>query len=248
VVLRLRSFAAACAVASAGATIAVVLVAKLDFAYRAPSLHVALETTAAITASAAAFLLLGRFRRTGFLEELLLSVGLSLLALANLAYAAFPAAFHLQGNAGSAWALLFTSTLAAVLICLGALLPRRRIRVAARWPLAIYGSALGLALVVGVPLVAFPDSLPRPVTESFPLAATHPHLAANPSVSTLQLTLAAVYLLAAYGFARRHRTTDDELSGWLTVACIFSAAARVNYFFHPSLYTGWVYKIGRAHV
>src|SRR5213079_577048 len=83
-----------------------VLVARLDFAYRAPSLHVALETTAAIIASAAAFLLLGRFRRTGFLEELLLSAGLSLVALSNLAFVAFPTAFHLESNRRSAWALI----------------------------------------------------------------------------------------------------------------------------------------------
>ena len=63
---------------TASAATSVLLVARLDFAYRAPSLHVALETTAAIGASAAAFLLLGRFRRTGFLEELLLSAGFSL--------------------------------------------------------------------------------------------------------------------------------------------------------------------------
>ncbi|MGH3055805.1 MAG: hypothetical protein ACRDL7_12605, partial [Gaiellaceae bacterium] len=240
-VLRLRELAIVCAVASAGATMAVALVARLDFAFRAPSLHVALETTAAITASAAAFLVLGRYRRTGFLEELLLSAGLSLLALSNLAFAALPAAFHLETNNGSRWAMLFTGTLAAVLIALGALLPRRQIRIGARWPLIVYGSTIALALVIAVPLVAFPGLLPRPVTVSFPLAAARPHLEAHPSVSTLQLALAALYLLAAYGFARRHRITRDELSGWLMVACIFSAAARVNYFVHPSIYSNWVY-------
>jgi signal transduction histidine kinase len=64
---------------------------------------------------------------------------------------------------------------------------------------------------------------------------------AHPSVLTLQLYLTVVYLLAALGFARRHRLTADELSGWLAVACILSAAARVNYSFHPSLYSSWVY-------
>jgi signal transduction histidine kinase len=241
VALRLRSLAAACAVASAGATTAVALVARLDFAYRAPSLHVALETTAAITASAAAFLLLGRFRRTGYLEELLLSAGLSLLALSNLSLAALPAAFHVRMNTGSVWAMLFTGTLSAGLICLGALLPRRRIRVGARWPLTVYGGTAVLALAGAVPMVAFPGLLRHPVTESLALGATRPHLAADPAVSMLQLTLATLYLLAAYGFARRQRITGDELSGWLTVACIFSAAARVNYFFHPSFYSSWVY-------
>src|SRR5512142_2217533 len=91
VVLRLRRLALGCALGSAGATAAIALVARLDFAYRTPTLHVALETTAAITASTAAFLLLGRFWRRGFLDELMLAAGLTLLALSNLAFAALPA-------------------------------------------------------------------------------------------------------------------------------------------------------------
>jgi signal transduction histidine kinase len=241
VVLRLRRLAYACAVASAGATTAVAFVAGLNFSYHAPSLHVALETTAAITASAAAFLLLGRFRRTGFLDELLLSAGLSVLALSNLAFAALPAAFGVTTNQGSVWAMLFTSAIAAVLICLGALLPRRRIRVGARWPLTVYGSALGVAVAGAVPMVVFPGLLPAAVKAAHSVATGHLHPTANPTELTLQLFLAALYLLAAYGFARRHRLTRDELSGWLMVACIFSASARVNYFFHPSLYSNWVY-------
>jgi signal transduction histidine kinase len=236
VVLRLRRLAFVCAAVSAGTTIAVALVARLSFAYHAPSLHVALETTAAITASAAAFLLLGRFRRTGFLDELLLSAGLLLLTLSNLAFAALPAAFGLQTNSGSVWAFLFTGGLSSLLICLGALLPRRRLHVGASWPLKVYGSAIALAVVVAGPMVAFPGLLPQPVTES----ASH-HPVADPTVSTVQLCLGLTYLLAAYGFARRQRSTGDELSGWLMVACIFSAAARVNYFFHPSFHSSWVY-------
>lgn len=241
VALRLSNLALACAVVAASTTTSVLLVARLNFAYRAPSLHVALETAAAISASAAAFLLLGRFRRTGFLEELLLSAGFSLLALSNLAFVAFPAAFHLQTNPESALALIFTGMLAALLICLGALLPRRRIRIGARWPLAVYGGTAALALAVSLPLFAFPRLLPHLAPVSFSLAAKHPHLVANPTFSALQLMLATLYLLAAYGFARRHRLTGDELSVWLEVACIFSAAARVNYFVHPSFYSNWVY-------
>ena len=71
--LRLRRLAVGCALGSAGSTVALVLVASLNFALHAPALHVALETTAAIAASAAAFLLLGRFWRTGFLDELIRS-------------------------------------------------------------------------------------------------------------------------------------------------------------------------------
>jgi signal transduction histidine kinase len=240
VVLRLRRLALGCALGSAAATAAIALVARLDFAYRAPALHVALETTAAITASAAAFLVLGRFRRTGFLDELVLSAGLSLLALSNLMFAALPAALDLRTDSASVWSMLFTSALAALLICVAALLPRR-VATGPSWPLAIYGGTLGLAFAGTLLLVAFEHSLPSPVTSTRQPGSSQPHLTAHPTVLSLQLLLTLLYLLAALGFARRQRLTGDEFSLWLEVACIFSAAARVNYAFHPSLYSNWVY-------
>jgi signal transduction histidine kinase len=113
----------------------------------------------------------------------------------------------------------------------------------------VYCGTAAVALAVSLPLLAFPRLLPHPVRASSRAAATHAHLVANPTISTLLLTLATLYLLAAYGFARRYRTTGDELSVWLEVACIFSAAARVNYFVHPAfhssyVYTGDIFKLG----
>jgi signal transduction histidine kinase len=239
-VLRLRRLALGCALGSAGATLAILLVARLDFAYRAPALHVALETTAAIIASTAAFLVLGRFRRTGFLDELILSAGLSLLALSNLIFAALPAALDLHSSPAAVWSMLFTGTLAALLICVAALLPRR-VAPGPTWPLAIYGSTLGVAFAGTILLVAFRSQLPPPVKSTISAGAAQPHLTTNPTVLSLQLLLALLYLLAALGFARRQRLTGDEFSVWLEVACIFSAAARVNYAFHPSLFSDWVY-------
>lgn len=238
--LRLRRLVVGCALGSAGATAAFVLVASLNFAYRAPALHVALETTAAIVASAAAFLLLGRFWRMGFVDELILSAGLALLALSNIVFAALPAVFHLESSRASIWGTLFAGTFAAVLICLGALLPRRRLTAGPPWTAAVYGTTLALAAGGAVLIVVYQHILPPGVTSSAG-AGVRPHLVAHPAVLTLQLYLTVVYLLAALGFARRQRLTGDELSGWLAVACILSAAARVNYSFHPSLYSSWVY-------
>ncbi|HEU5216010.1 MAG TPA: ATP-binding protein [Gaiellaceae bacterium] len=222
--------------ASAGTTIAIVFVARLNVAHRAPGLHVALETTAALTASTAAFLFLGRYLRTGFLDELILSAALSLLAFSNLAFGAFPAVFDLRSSRGSIWSQLFTATLAAFLIAVAALLPRRRLAAGRRWPLGIFGCTVALGLAGTVPFVVYRGLLPQHITASAPVGASDPSL-----VGTLQLILAALYLLAALGFARRHRLTSDELSGWLAIACILSGASRVNYFFHPAVHTNWVY-------
>jgi signal transduction histidine kinase len=240
-VRRLRRLAVGCALGSAGATAAFVLVASLNFAYRAPALHVALETTAAITASAAAFLLFGRFWRTGLLDELILSAGLSLLALSNLAFAALPAVFHLESRRASIWGTLFTGIFAALLICLASLLSRRRLAVGPRWPLVIYGGVLSTAAAGAVLIVLYQDLLPPGLTSSGAAGESRHHLVAHPTVLTLHIYLTLLYLLAALGFARRLRLTGDELSGWLLVACIFSAAAWVNYSFHPSLVSSWVY-------
>jgi len=122
-----------------------------------------------------------------------------------------------------------------------ALLPRRRLAAGPRWPLVVYGFALSLAVVGAALILAFEENLPPSVTVSGGAGNAHRHIVAHPPLLTLQLLLALLYLLAALGFARRHRFTGDELSGWLLVACIFSAAARVNYAFHPSLYSTWVY-------
>lgn len=64
---------------------------------------------------------------------------------------------------------------------------------------------------------------------------------AHPTVNAFQVTLALLYILAAYGFARRSRLTADELSGWLAIACILAGASRINYYFHPSIHADWVY-------
>lgn len=239
--LRLRRLAVGCALGSAGATVVLVFVASLDFGVRAPAPHVALETTATITASAAALLLLGRFWRTGYLDELILSVGLSLLALSNLVFNALPAVFHLESGRVSTWGTLFTGMYAALLICVAALLPRRKLRTGRRWPLVVYGSVLGTAAAGAVLIVVYQKLLPPGVTMSLPGGDAPPQLVAHPAVVSVQLFLSLLYLLAALGFARRYRLTGDELSGWLLVACIFSAAARVNYAFYAPVHPTWVY-------
>lgn len=233
--LRLRTFAVGCALGCAGATTAIALIAKLDFAYRAPGLHVALETTAAIAASAAAFLLLGRFWRTGFLDELVLAVGLSLLAASNFVFAAIPAIFSFGLSRAFVWSTLYTAALSGFLICVASLLPQRRLGTGRRWPLVVFGSALIVAAAGTVPFALHPSWLPADVAPNLPAGVAHP------TAGAFQLVVALLYILAGYGFTRRNRLTADELSGWLAIACILSAAAQVNYYFHPSVHSNWVY-------
>jgi signal transduction histidine kinase len=229
------------ALACAGTIVTIALVAQLEFAYKSPSLHVALETTAAIAALAAAFLLLGRFRRSGLLDELILSAGLSLLALSNLLYSAVAAVTDFESTRAYVWGLLFTGVCAALLICLAALLPRRRIAAGLRWPLGACFAVLALATAGAVLIVEEQSRLPRAVTLSVPAGASRPEAVGHPAYLAGQISLALLYVLAAYGFTRRHHRTKDELSGWLAVACVLSSSAHITYVLYPSLHPNWVY-------
>jgi signal transduction histidine kinase len=85
-------------------------------------------------------------------------------------------------------------------------------------------------------MAAFPSLLPHGITASVVSGDTHPGLAGG-----LQLALALLYILAALGFTRRNRLTNDELSLWLAIACILSGASHINYFFHPAAFSNWIY-------
>jgi signal transduction histidine kinase len=50
-----------------------------------------------------------------------------------------------------------------------------------------------------------------------------------------------LFVAAAVGFTLRAERTGDELMGWFAAAATLAAAARVNYFLFPSLYSEWVY-------
>src|SRR5436309_3004199 len=84
-------------------------------------------------------------------------------------------------------------------------LPVRRIAVGRRWPLMIYSSALVFAVAGSLSVVLFPGLLPR-ASELYVTASN-----AHPStVGGFQLGLALLYILAALGFMRRNRLTNDE--------------------------------------
>ena len=79
------ALAAWVAMAAAGTTLAVIVLPFVRFAYRAPTLHIVLETANALIALLVAYLVYGRFRQSRRLQELLLVLGLSTVAIANLA-------------------------------------------------------------------------------------------------------------------------------------------------------------------
>ncbi len=226
------------AVVSGAATLAVDLLPQLHFAYWQPALHVALETAASLIALLAGFLVLGRLRRVGRLDELLLACGLALLALLNLFLLTVPGLLPHDLVAGVA---LVGSSLGAVLFTLAAFVPRSRLR---RPGLVLAAGVAGVAtavLVAAVPVGELTERLPLTAATLAPEAPARPDLHAQPAVLSLQLFMTLLYGLAAIGFLRRSRLLGDEFFGWLAIAAIVAAASRLNYFLYPDLYSQWVH-------
>lgn len=226
------------AVVSGAATLAVALLPQLRFAYWQPVLHVALETAASLIALLAGFLVLGRLRRVGRLDELLLACGLALLALLNLFLLTVLGPLPHDLVVGVA---LVGGSLGAVLFALAAFVPRSRLR---RPGLVLAAGVAGVAtavLVAAVPVGELTERLPLTAAALAPEAPARPDLHAQPAVLWLQLVMTLLYGLAAIGFLRRSRLLGDEFFGWLAIAAIVAAASHLNYFLYPALYSQWVH-------
>jgi hypothetical protein len=208
----LRNPIVAAGLVSAAATAAIVLVPVLRFAYRAPELHVALETSAALIGLLAAYLVFGRFRRSAQLDDLLLCFSLGLLASSNLVFAALPAVLNDGPDRFGTWSRLFGQLVGTTILAVAAVAPRRRVRLTRAEGVA---AALLLPLVLtGVAaVVAYLGSrLPNGV-ELIPTAegSKRPRLEGHAALLTAQLGGAGLYLFAAIGFGRKARAAGDEL-------------------------------------
>src|SRR5918912_3276128 len=143
--MRLRpSYVTVAAADAAGALTAVVLVVpSVHFAYRSTSLHATLETAAGLVAALAAYLVLGRFRRSGRADDLILFGGLAVLAVSNFIFSATP--WTLAGDTSlrfSTWMTLLGTFVGSALLAAAAFAPAvvvRRPRALAQTSIAIAG-------------------------------------------------------------------------------------------------------------
>ncbi len=228
------------AVAAALVTAAVIGLPFLRFAYRAPELHVALETTAALTALVLAFLVYGRFRASGSLQALLLAMSLGIVAVANLLLAMLPAALGIEGQEVRDWASVALRLLGTLLLTAAALIRpelvvnRRGATTAAGVVLMLLG---GVAMTVGA-IADLPPAIDPDVDLSEsgrPLVIGHPMLLAAHAVGGV------AYAIAALAFTHQATRRPDPLIRWLAAACALAAFSRVNYLLFPSLYSDFVY-------
>ncbi|WP_346621985.1 ATP-binding protein [Blastococcus montanus] len=223
-------------------TIAVVSVSSLQFAYRAPTLQIMLETVNAIVALIVGFLLYGRFRRSRQVRELLLVLALCALAVANLVLTALPAAVSGDGHDPSQWAALGTRLLGTGLLALAVLVPRRlRLgRGGAGWMTLSFVAVLVVVASVGAVWAA--DLPPTIDPSGSPADPSLPRLIPHPAVLAVQAVGALAYGWAAIRLVRQSRSGADELISWLAAGFVLGAFARLHYFLFPSLYTEYVYS------
>jgi signal transduction histidine kinase len=222
------------AAVSAAVTIAVALFPAVDPATSAPSLRVAAGATPSLFALLAGVLVLGRFRRCGRLNDLVLACSLGSLALSGLALVTVPLVLQRFWVDLSVWATLAASVLGAVLFALAAFVPRRRLR---RPGLALAaGTAAVTAALLLIAVLAEASAARLPVAMTAHGPPIRPDLDIPAILSVTEVAVAAIYGLAAAGFLRRSGRFHDEYFGWLAVSAVLAVAAHVDYFLFAPLY------------
>jgi signal transduction histidine kinase len=225
------------AFAGIAVTVLFTILPGLDFAYRQPPLRSGLETAEALVALLAAYLLIGRLRRTQSLDDLVATVALITLAGGDLIFGAIPAISsagdrdHVTGLAGVGARLL-----GALLFAAAALAPRRKLPRTLKTSLTAIGAACAVLAGLSISAWFLRNSLPAPTS-------MHPKIFGNKSVVAVQFVAMLSYTAAAVGFASRaDRRPDDELMRWFGAASVFATYAWLSYSLSPALYyTDWVF-------
>jgi signal transduction histidine kinase len=225
------------ALTGAVVTLAVLALPFVELAYEAPALHVMLETLNALVAILVAFLVHGRLRESGRLQDLRLVLALSTVAVANLVLTAVPDALAVDRaeNLGH-WAPLVVRLLGTLMLVGASLTPRTR-RVTPRSAATTVGGLVAVVTALGVAAFAWGDALPVTVDLARLGDDPLPQPQAHPAVIAVHAAGVVLYAVAAAAFARQADRTADELLRWIAAGCVLAAWARVHFVLVPSLHT-----------
>jgi signal transduction histidine kinase len=228
-------FAASAGVAFA-ATLAVPLVAPLQMAYHAPSLHVALETGTALIGLVATAIVVRGWQEGLRLDRLLTAAGLALIAITSAALAGMLAVSPGDGPRGIV--ALTGMLVGSLLVAMGAFAPARRLaspRTAVAAMLVVVPAALAVATA---PVELILDQWRAHEPSSDPMRT----LLAQPAAAiALQLTMAGSLVVAAVGLTGRGLRTHDAFARRLGLAILFFAFSMLQYALLPPLGHEWVH-------
>lgn len=227
-------------VAAAAATILIIALPGLSFAYRNGDLHIALETTASLVAAIAALLVFGRYRRSQMLGELFLFVALCMLAIANAVWAITPSAVDTL-EAEAVWAPLWTGLLAAAGLAAAAFVRQRPIHRRGLAPMLMLCSGAAIGGVILAAVLLGPDLETGIDPDILPVSSASPQITGAPGLLACQLVAMLLSIAASVGFTLGAKREGDELFGWLALAATLAAFSRLNYFLFPSGYSEWVF-------
>jgi len=229
-------------VIAAAATLLILAIEPLRFAYEGDEIHVAIVTAVALIGMLAAGLVLARFQRSGRLRDLALFAALAVLALNNLLYGSVPAAFGAINTNFAGWAPLIGRVVGTLLLAVSVALPDRRVedrRPAALWT---FGGCLAVLTAIGLAAAQWAPGWSTPLPPGLTAADSGSPSFDRPAAALLEFVLVGLFVVAAIGFVTRaKRDPQDPLIGAFAVAMPLGAAASVNYALFPSLYAGWVY-------
>ena len=233
-----------CALLGLSVILLVVVASPLQFAYRNPAAHIALETAESFVAFLTAYLALVRYRQSGRAAEAAAGYTFLLLGFANLMLSAAPDIFRIdEADVISTWAPLITRLVAAGTLAFAAwnLSEERRSTERSGRTLWVLGDAVATVLVTAIVVVLLRDALPPGVqTEVLP-DASRPSFDSHPLVLGAQVLSMLLYAVAAAGFTVRAERRPDELVRWFAAGSALSATARLGYILYPSLYSDFVY-------
>jgi signal transduction histidine kinase len=229
--------------AAIGLAVTVLVLAVPDAAspYRNVSVHVAVETAAALIALLAAYLVFGRFQQKAHISDLALFCALAIFGLTNLLFRTVPAAMSASVESGgfAVWTPLIGAALGASILALAAFAPDAPVTRPGRYIV----TSLVVVLVSLTAIAILVETIPATqlAADEPAFAATdRPDLFGDPALSAAHLFSAALFLLAAVGFSRRAKA-GDELLRWFAAGAVLAAFGRLNYTLFPSPYVGWVY-------
>jgi signal transduction histidine kinase len=225
----------------AALTLAVPVAPALQFAYRAPGLHVALETTIAVCALLATTIVLYGWTAAPRLDRLAIAAGLAVLAVSG---ATLTALLAIAPGAGPRAGIGIAGTLVgAALLAVGAFASDRRLggpaapasgRAMPRRPAVTLGLA-GVLAIVAVAVVTLvievtlvDGRVPAPEHLSQPTWTGR-----APAIVVLQLAIAVVFALAAFGLTRRGAREEDAFARRLGLAAVCFAFAKLHYLLLP---------------
>jgi signal transduction histidine kinase len=231
--VRVDGIVVAVAVLAALGAAFVATVPHVEFGWRAPALHVGIETTSTVVAVLAAYLLTGRYALTQSLPDLALIAALALVATSNLAFSTLPALLGSGPTDFTTWAPPLTRAAGALCFAAAAFLPDVRLPSPRQAAAAtLFGAVMSLVLIAVVIALLAPvlsSAVGAPIT-----ASDTPSFDAPAGFVAIQALTLAAYLAAAVGFARRAERRRDELTIWFAVAMALAAASGVHYLLFPA--------------